>query len=93
MAVAPRAARTDVQQRVPDAGLLERPLEPLEAEPRQRPGLVGARVEGVDADDDERHVDERQDRDRRDAQEDAGAARLGHRQSASKAPSRRASER
>ena len=68
-----------------DAALLERALEPLEAEPGIGHAWSVVVVERVDADDHERQVDERQHRELR-PQDDARAARLGH-QSASNAPS------
>ena len=75
MAVAPRPARIDVNSASRTPRLLERPLEPPQAEARERPRLVGAVVEGVDADDDERQVDEAEDRDRGDAQQEPRAPR------------------
>ncbi len=81
-------------QGIPNARLLEGALEPLQAETRDRPGLVGARVEGVDPDDHQRQVDERQDaRSWPSSRSDARGARSRSPQSASKAPSRRATAR
>ena len=43
--------------------------EPVEREPGRRPGLDPARVEGVDRQDDQREVEEREDDRRREPQE------------------------
>ena len=79
-------------ERLPDRLVLVRDPEPLRAPVLDRPALRDLRVERVEADHDERRVEEGERRRRAEPQEDPRGQRLDH-QRFSKAPSFRATER
>ena len=88
-----RAERRDdgEQQRLANCLVLERDPEPARAELLDRPLLRHVPVERVEPDDGERHVEERERRERAETEEKARETGLGH--SDSKAFRRRASRR
>ena len=96
IATAASAARIEVTNACGMVGLSSASPNQRSVKPGRRPRHEAAHVEGVDGDDDERQVQEREDEPRRDAQADADPGGLSHRRrhhSESKAPRRRAMTR
>ena len=78
-------------ERVAHPWVVDRPTEPLGRQPFDRPDERATGVERVEADHEQRHVDERQRQTRQTAQEPGAGTRRRHR--FSNAPARRASSR